>query len=365
MNNKLISSIWKFEKRNLKTDYLEHNIFRWFGKLPPQLVSNLINLYSSKNDLILANFAGSGTIPLECLKLERRNIATDVNDLAVLINKIKTNPVSINVNKFFIYLDNFTNENTQNNLISDYEKKWFGSKFNDVIKLKEAIKSYDCNQKEKNLLLVTLMSIIKNVSTVDSRCINHIVFDKNKKQGDVINLFKENLIKVNNIQTKFTKSQDQNLKSKISIEKKDARNLDTLDDNSIDLIISHPPYLGNVDYTNIYQLENYILGSIYGDIRSKDLSTTSLNKYLTGMYTVIDEMIRVCKKNKYMCIIIGDNRKNGNIIPTFSYFISYFNNKNIPLKDIFIWELNQKAGMNIKRHGNHIDHNYILVYKKN
>jgi len=53
MKNNFISSIWQFDEQNY--DKI-HNIFRWYGKLPPQLVNKLINLYSNENDKILANF---------------------------------------------------------------------------------------------------------------------------------------------------------------------------------------------------------------------------------------------------------------------------------------------------------------------
>ena len=38
---------------------------------------------------------------------------------------------------------------------------------------------------------------------------------------------------------------------------------------------------------------------------------------------VFDEMFRVLKSGKYACVIIGDNRLNGDLIPSFSYFIQY------------------------------------------
>ena len=67
MKNKYISSIWNFDIKNEdieKNTY--HNYLRWYGKLPPQLVEKLLKLYSHKGDKILANFSGSGTVPLEC-----------------------------------------------------------------------------------------------------------------------------------------------------------------------------------------------------------------------------------------------------------------------------------------------------------
>jgi DNA modification methylase len=188
------------------------------------------------------------------------------------------------------------------------------------------------------------------------------VVDKNKKNPDALSIFKEKLEEISVvlkiIKEKVKKS------TEIKVIHGDARKL-PLKDNSIDFVISHPPYLGNVDYTNINQLENYILGYDYQSIRSTDLSTNNLDKYLKSIYVVMDEMNRVVKKGGRICLIIGDNRKDGEIIPTFSHFIQYAKDTlDLKLEDIFIWVLSQKAGMNIKRHGNHIDHNYVLVFQK-
>ena len=153
-------------------------------------------------------------------------------------------------------------------------------------------------------------------------------------------------------------------KSSVKIQAGDARKLD-LPDESIDFIISHPPYLGAIDYTNIMQLENLILGNNNKEIDSRDISTTSMKNYLLSMQQVFDEMERVTKPGKHIAIVIGDNRKNGNIQPTFAYFIQDATQRlGLELKDIFVWITKGKAGMNVARRGNYIDHNYILIFKK-
>ena len=144
----------------------------------------------------------------------------------------------------------------------------------------------------------------------------------------------------------------------------DARNLDPLKDNSIDLIISHPPYFGAILYYNIYQLENDLLGFDHEEIKDVDISTYSLEKYMRNMKKVFDETYRVLKPKKYACVVIGDTRRNGDIIPAFSHFIDYGTEIGYRLKDIFIWVLIAKAGMNVARRGNYIDHNYILIFQK-
>ena len=54
------------------------------------------------------------------------------------------------------------------------------------------------------------------------------------------------------------------------------------------------------------------------------------------------------------------------------YGVPYFEKRGISVKnkygfdieDIFVWVLNQKAGMNVARRGNFIDHNYVIIGKK-
>jgi DNA modification methylase len=137
-----------------------------------------------------------------------------------------------------------------------------------------------------------------------------------------------------------------------------------LDNNSVDLIISHPPYLGQILYYNIYRLVNDLLGFSYDEVKKNDISTNSFKDYMSNMQRVFDEMYRVLKPKKYACTIIGDTRKEGGIVPTFSYFIDYANKIGFKLMDIFIWVLSRKAGMNVARRGNYVDHNYILVFQK-
>ena len=65
----------------------------------------------------------------------------------------------------------------------------------------------------------------------------------------------------------------------------DACNLDKIDDNSIDLIATHPPYAGIIPYS---RAEN-----------KADLSALSIDNYLSEMYLVAKECFRVVKPGKH------------------------------------------------------------------
>ena len=86
------------------------------------------------------------------------------------------------------------------------------------------------------------------------------------------------------------------------IEKGDARNLVSVEDNSIDFVATHPPYLNIIFY-----------GSKVVD---GDLSRISnLQKFCIEIDLVAKECFRVIKPGKYCAILIGDTRRRRHFVP--------------------------------------------------
>jgi DNA modification methylase len=86
----------------------------------------------------------------------------------------------------------------------------------------------------------------------------------------------------------------------VQIVKGDARNLDFINDESIDLICTHPPYANAIKYS-----ENI----------EEDLLLLNIPQFLEEMKKVASECFRVLKKNKYCALLIGDMRKKGHVVP--------------------------------------------------
>jgi len=81
-----------------------------------------------------------------------------------------------------------------------------------------------------------------------------------------------------------------------------ARDLSFLKDDSIDLIITHPPYMNIIKYSN-------------GEI-PEDLSNIgSLPKFCDEIEIIAKELFRVLKPDKYCAILIGDTRKGKHYVP--------------------------------------------------
>ena len=132
---------------------------------------------------------------------------------------------------------------------------------------------------------------------------------------------------------------------KVFLRKGDARNLDFIPDNSIDLICTHPPYANIIEYS-----ENI----------EEDLSHLKINEFLEEMKKVASESYRVLKKDKFCAVLMGDTRKNGHMIPLSFYVMQVFENEGFKLKEMII-----KEQHNCKATGfwktNSIKYNFLLI----
>ncbi|MEA2090413.1 MAG: DNA methyltransferase [Thermoproteota archaeon] len=90
----------------------------------------------------------------------------------------------------------------------------------------------------------------------------------------------------------------------------DARNLEKIESNSIDLIATHPPYAGIITYT-----KKRVEG---------DLSSLKFKDYLKEMRVVAQESLRVLKHGKHCAILIGDTRKHLHYIPISKKILEVF-----------------------------------------
>lgn len=141
----------------------------------------------------------------------------------------------------------------------------------------------------------------------------------------------------------------------VYIHKGDARNLCFIDDESIDLICTHPPYANIINYS-----ENI----------PEDLSLLKINDFLEEMKKVASESFRVLKKGKFCAILMGDTRQKGCMIPLSFDVMRIFESAGFKTKEIIIKEQhNCKATgywktNSLKYNFLLIAHEYLFVFKK-
>ncbi len=144
-------------------------------------------------------------------------------------------------------------------------------------------------------------------------------------------------------------------KGKVYIKKGDARNLDSIPDESIDLICTHPPYADIIKYSD----------GIDGD-----LSQLKVKDFLEQMKPVAAECYRVLKKGKFCAILMGDTRQKGCMIPMSFDVMKIFQDAGFTLKETIIKEQhNCKATgywktNSVKYNFLLIAHEYLFVFRK-
>lgn len=142
---------------------------------------------------------------------------------------------------------------------------------------------------------------------------------------------------------------------KVSLYKGDARKLDFIEDESIDLICTHPPYADIIQYSE--DIEN-------------DLSHLNMKAFLPEIHRVAEEAYRVLKKDKFCAVLMGDTRKNGMVQPLAFETMTMFRLAGFKLKEIIIKEQHncQATGYwktnSIKYNFLLLAHEYLFIFKK-
>lgn len=398
-------SYWDFKNNHFKNStFYTHS---YPAKMVPDMQAELINIIlENQKDIrnIFDPYMGSGTIIIEGLCRNLKSIGIDINPLAFLITSVRINKLSIaklkqKSNKLFNLLDDL---NKIEPYYFDGIEKWFNP---DIIiqlsKIRHAIMS-ESEILYRNFFWLSFSEIVRLSNNSQKS-----TFKLHIKKDEIINNFNYDCIKnfkkrVNQDIISFEKFYNDysyklnNSKIYLGNTINIMRDKRKFKDNSIDLIVTSPPYGDNhttvtygqfsvlpLRWININDIQNNIDPSIIKtltEIDKKSLggqnyslekinSSNILNKSKTlkstfnslidnkeilkarkvvsfyiDFYDSCIEMARILKNNHYAIFTIGNRRVNGNII-RFDLILSelfenlglkhiYTFNRNIPTKRI-------------------------------
>lgn len=130
----------------------------------------------------------------------------------------------------------------------------------------------------------------------------------------------------------------------------DARNLDRIAGDSVDLVATHPPYANIIRYTN------GVGGPLSGDLSK----VRSIADYAVEMGRVAAEAYRVLKPDHYCAILMGDTRRSKHYTPIAYRVMDAFLQAGFILKEDII-----KAQWNTTTEGlwqrKSREHNFLLI----
>ena len=265
--------------------YITHWFYPYKGKFHPQMTRALANIIGMRRgEILLDPFSGSGTAIVEGALLELKTIGFDISPLCVLIGKVKANAIH--------HLPKL--EKTARTVFAQSE--------DDRVNFSAALKSPAAGFN----LLVRLVSLS----------------DKVRRRRDFSESMQKNLGRMLTSVRLMKEGCDENEISPppADVREGDARRL-PLKDESVDGIITSPPYSIALDYVanDAHALE--FLGrdvkksaKDFIGVRGTGASKTAF--YEEDMRAAYSEMARVLKPGRMAAIVLGDATVNGSRVPT-------------------------------------------------
>jgi len=364
---------------NAKDAHLSHKAHSFPAKFPPQLPRKFIQELTNSGDIILDPMMGSGTTLLEAYLQDRQAIGFDIDPLAILLTQVKLECYSV-----------AELSTTGERILKDASKTV--RLYSDLLKA-EKVKRFDAKTIEfldywftieVQLELLALLMEIEKVESVKTKDFFKLIFSsviitktggvslaldlahtrphKAKtifsKNGAVLagdeNEEKRYLIKtLRSPLDEFGKKLNQNLRGVIQsipsgfipkINSGSAQSL-SLKSNSVDLIVTSPPYASNaIDYMRAHKFslvwfgysietltqkrKTYIGSEGFADLPAVKLPASvenlvaeisqkskskgvSLRRYYVEMALVLQEMFRVLKPQKAAIVVVGNSTLAG------------------------------------------------------
>jgi DNA modification methylase len=274
-----------FKEGNFSTGYATHGLFPYRGKFHPQLIKGVLNILKVQpEDVVLDPMCGSGTLNVETSIMGINSIGIEKSPFCVLMSRVKYEALKI---------DDTALLGIMSSMSSNYKKLISYKKIPDCFTFNNGIVP------EKAITLLAFLDAMGYAR----RC---------SKAIDILFplVLRRYLGQINS----FIQIRDKlNLKiGDARFEIGDARNL-PIDDNSIDAIITSPPYSFAIDYAENDRPQLEYLGYNVDELREEMIGLKGRNRkeklaiYFEDMENVLSEMHRVLKPNKYAVIIIGSN----------------------------------------------------------
>lgn len=363
---------WSFADKTIKdTAYITHGFYTYPAKFIPQLATKIINEYSNRNEIVIDPFMGSGTTVVEAIINQRIGIGTDINEIAVLLAKVKSTPI-----KFNILINEYSNLIYQLNhkLNGNYETELLNAK--NQISLNERV-DYWFKPHIKDKLIIILNSVLK-IENKDVRDFFLIAFaqilkscsiwlqksvkptrDFKKTEIDPFYKFEWQSKRMIKKFKDFDNLLDDGIKNNISkyriLKNNDARVL-PCDTSTATLIVTSPPYVTSYEYADLHQLSSLwfgylkelsvfrkkfigssarkrkkidLLSKIADDIvlkLGKNKTSTEVENYFADMLESFFEMRRVLKTGGKAAIVIGNTKLKGIDILNAEVFKEQFEN---------------------------------------
>lgn len=400
-----------------QVSYATHGIHRYPAKFIPQIPRFCIESHSDVGDSVLDPFMGSGTTLLESFILGRDSFGVDIHPLARLIAKVKTTPIdpdALSTIADGLLASIRSDGGDCGSLVPEIPNRehWFRP---GVLSELATIKKHIWKLREsdsKDFFKICFSSIIRKVSNSDNDSLipevtsfQRKLDEQGKTSYDALSKF-ENSVRNKLIDAadfwKLAQEVSEKFKGvpKVDIIGNEARDI-ALEDGSVDLAVTSPPYASAVHYVSVHKLEMYwldlisstaeldsrVVGTarayvadyrgweprsgipelsrVLDELAAKDKKSAYIvYKYFEEMRKNFVEVHRVLKRNGKYCVVVGENTFRKVRIPTYRILTGVAERSGFALKNTYVYDVINRH-LDIPRwNDSRIERDHILILER-
>lgn len=347
------------------------------AKFTVDLALEYIEKYTKEGDVVYDPFVGSGTTMFASSLLNRFSYGTDINFIAILITKFKLLNLSASQISFL------------NNFIKDFENNYSECCKTTERFFYQSIDHWFCEDS------ITILSYIRNliINITDEDCatfcklvLSSIINSASNQEGDTrYAAIEKPYLNIDYVANLFIKKFNNalNLLSSLSRDSKILNNtvpylhdskkcFEVIKENSVDLILTSPPYPNTYDYYLYHKHRMNWLGfdvkfSMEKEIGSRrEFSSLKHPKedFNRDMSEIFGSCDKLLKKGGYVVLVMGDGKIAGEIYESKSNMIEICSKFGWKLIDYSFTLLDQTSRSFQKSYRTTGKKEHILVFQK-
>ena len=313
---------------SLDTTYGAHGLHPYPAKFIPQIPADIISEHTNERHIVFDPFCGSGTTLAEAQRLGRQSVGCDSNPIAALISRAKTTPIT----RDHVAAGSALIELLQNKVAYTWlphcprpdDKRldhWFQDHVTDELAyLKHTIASLE-GAELRQLAFCVFSSIIVSVSNQESDT-RYAAVQKHVPPGEVFGRFCSRFARALSMVPQASRGDTSRLTPRIFCADLRALGADALADNSVDLVVTSPPYANSYDYYLYHKWRMIWLGHDVRDVQGREIGSrhehsskrASIDVFEVKMRDALANVARALKPSKLAYFLVGDSVIAGELI---------------------------------------------------
>ena len=317
---KTIGELWTSQQRQMHS---MHYVVSYRASFKPELPNYFISKYSQKGDIVLDPFSGRGTTALQANLSGRVAFACDINPLAVTLTQAKTAPVGLDEVVLRLNLINFRKPVDMSGYTKELSPFYHSETYRELLNLRSYIKKN--RDRVTNFIELIAISRLHGHSPGFFSVYSFPQISIPPARQDLINKSRRQVPEYRAVAPRIIRKSAQALRdgfnseffsvaSANNIQVSDSRSMKFIAPNSVDLVVTSPPFLDKVDYIGDNWLEMWFAGINPKKFKENLIMCRSVTEWTQFISDFLRELLRVLKPNSYAVIEVGEVENSSGMI---------------------------------------------------